>query len=347
MELITFDTNLDEPQTHLPIVEDVSFKAQKNIYLVGDLHGNFIKLLSVLIHFKFIIYRDDPTVTHDLILREFKKFQDAAYDINGNITFPDVVYNFLDQIFHLNAEIFNIKKIIFLGDTLCDRGPSDFITLLIFEWMSKIGIQYSGLIGNHEFTICIARLFSDQPNMAFNKHMRIEHPCYQSFDYYQLNVKCKNIFRDLFYKYLKKLSLFQTFSSSTQILLTHAPVTKESFNKLSKLYLKSQNHSWDQLTEDIRLQFKIQHSNKTKKVPIEWMNCIYEFCTNRKLKIPFFISKHHGINIFGHMSGTLYIQKNNKDTLAETQLCIDRCTGIPSMHTGQIAYVILLDLSKH
>lgn len=347
MELITFDTNLDEPQTQLPIVEDVSFKAKKHIYLVGDLHGNFIKLLSVLIHFKFIIYRDDPTVTHDLILREFKKFQAAAYDVNGNMRFPNVVYNFLEQIFCINAEIFNIKKIIFLGDTLCDRGSSDFITLLIFEWMSKIDIQYSGLIGNHEFTICMARLFSDQPNMTFNKHMRIEHPCYQSFDYYQLNANCKNIFKDLFYKYLKKLSLFQTFSSRTQILLTHAPVTKESFEKLSKLYSKSQNNLWDQLTEDIRLQFELRHSHKTKKtVTIEWMNCIYEFCANRKLKTPLFASKHHdGINIFGHMAGTLYIPKNNqKDTLAETQLCIDRCTGIPSMHIGQIAYVILLDL---
>lgn len=342
MELITFDTNLEEPQAHLPYMQSKVSDHNDQFYLVGDLHGNYVKLLSVLIHFKFISYNDEPHIAHYSIIHQLSIFQHTAYTARENENFIEIVHSFLNDSFHLNFDIFPHKRIIFMGDTLCDRGPSDFISLLIFDWMSRIGIEYSGLIGNHEFTICTAHMIAENICLLSSDNSNMKHQYYKSFDYDKLNKICKNIFQNLLLTYFKKLTLFRTLSGSesAQILLTHAPCTKENFERLSALYHKSSQKSFNEVVENIFLTGAKNQDDKINSEEHEWMKCIYEFCNNRNTMTPFFASRNDGINIFGHMS-TILDSKKRSIALSETQLCIDRRTGTPGYCAGQIVYIIV------
>lgn len=341
MELITFETNLAEPQTILPIFNDLNLHLNDNIYLVGDLHGSFIKLLSVLIHFNFITYYDDPMYVHYSVMQQFHVFQKYAYESTEKSPFPDIVYHFLNKNFQINSEQFKNKKIIFLGDTLCDRGPSDFITLLIFDWMTQHEIEYSGLIGNHEFTICMAHLLSDEFDLNSENYIRHQYDCYHSFDYHKLNPQYKNLFTLLLFNYFKKLTLFKKLLTPTQILLTHAPCTKESFETLSEFTAHCTDQSFDERVRDLFIKGSENKTNALSPNDLKCLHTIYKFCSNRKTITPFFHSQNEGLNIFGHMSGFFRSIQKKHTQLSSTQLCIDRCTGMPKIYTGQIAYVVL------
>lgn len=165
-------------------------KARKNAKgtaIIGDLHGNAIKLLYFLIHENILeldadpekypegfrkkisgkpedlykelvkIYEKDPDFsTNSLgeLLGRIDSYTANAYKVKENY-FTTVIsqlekedLDFFKAIIS-NAKITNKRKIILIGDEFCDRGHNDYLTLKIIEKLKKESVPYEILLSNH------------------------------------------------------------------------------------------------------------------------------------------------------------------------------------------------------
>ncbi len=306
----------------IPIVIDVSYERlplplinsefEKNIeihdiFVIGDLHGNFKKLITTLVHLKFIEYRT-ADLANTNILQLLEKPQ-------ANIT---GILRILNHFFQPGSS--KEKTLCFIGDTICDRGLSDFITLTIFNWLNKIGIDFYTILGNHEATILLSRPFSAESNLEFFWTNPTEKNSFtyffNSFDYFRLlSEEAQTEFRYLLNEYfLHSIRLFSIIAdshSNDPILLTHAPITNELFDKIIKLYKfenKDKPHTntrftWSNLFNDPLLSRRIQYEfwqwfqSKLKlalnaplisKIDKEFWDYISQFCSCRNDREPFF-----------------------------------------------------------
>ncbi len=70
--------------------------------------------------------------------------QQAYYQKNYKL-----FYNTIQNL-QFNAQSIKNIKLIFIGDTLCDRGNSDYMTLLLYELMAKNKINFTIIVSNHD-----------------------------------------------------------------------------------------------------------------------------------------------------------------------------------------------------
>ena len=142
-------TNISNQQKiKLTNAHDVS--NEPSVYVLGDLHGNVVKLIAFLasigvititqqgLTLRYRLYRTEAT-TQDTI-PPLPERRDRAYSSFKTIIIDHVTWP---------ANIFN-TKLVFLGDTLCDRGFSDAWTLYIFKAMQVNNVIYKITLSNHD-----------------------------------------------------------------------------------------------------------------------------------------------------------------------------------------------------
>lgn len=233
-EVIEHQKQFKRPQTQeLSLVKQ--YLDQSNVFVVGDLHGNFLKLIGALVQCGFIriseehifelhsLYdRMDPMRHQTLPKALYKRGQNHAEQIKTNIK------SILNRCFFLYSHQQSTKEIVFCGDTLFDRGHSDFVTLCIFDWMREAQISYRIIFGNHEL-----RMFHQ--NSFF-----INSPCcdpgsmFQSFDYWRVsNIPgWREVFLQMFKdSWLSRVNLYLKFCEHRLdcIFLSHAPVSETTY----------------------------------------------------------------------------------------------------------------------
>jgi hypothetical protein len=132
IKVISLEMNLnDTPKIH---------HIEENVYVIGDMHGNALLLLSVLSKLGVIKVTDEQFNTLATILNtpvnEITKKQ---------------LSKFRKIISHLPT--ISEKQLILLGDTLSDRGMNDYFTLYIFNLLSDNGVDWTITLSNHDFEL--------------------------------------------------------------------------------------------------------------------------------------------------------------------------------------------------
>lgn len=146
--------------------EAISSTGSHSTHVVGDLHGNVIKLLMFLIRFNYIkkpnqdlFRRWVVAYIHPEIIisptgidpqRMAAQAQGAPFPSSRN---DDLFIQFMDSLLdalELNPDGIANSRLVLIGDVLCDRGQSDVMTLMLLEWMAIQRIQFTVILSNHD-----------------------------------------------------------------------------------------------------------------------------------------------------------------------------------------------------
>lgn len=116
-----------------------------NKIVIGDLHSNAFLFIDILIQYGIIKLKNgqydyDKLKESYLVSDQIDKFK---YSVG--------VYEEILKLSEYNSNL----SLIFIGDTLADRGKSDYLILLIYEALSKNNVEYSIVISNHDFQFII------------------------------------------------------------------------------------------------------------------------------------------------------------------------------------------------
>ncbi|NKB47387.1 MAG: hypothetical protein GKR77_06320 [Legionellales bacterium] len=118
-------------------IKQVNESVIKNDITIGDLHGNFVKLLYVLVRFNLIkISLED----YQRLVQIYKQDAWSKEDINQ-------FQGILDAI--KRNESIPVRLIRLIGDELSDRGSNDYFTLYLFKCMHKLGLPFEIIFSNH------------------------------------------------------------------------------------------------------------------------------------------------------------------------------------------------------
>ena len=109
--------------------------------VIGDLHGNPILLIHILIMYRVIKLQKDP---YDDLYNLFAIDQLLSHDVYYQINRVIFILNLV-----MGVRKKKVQKIIFLGDMLADRGCNDYYMLVILHVLDRT-IDYSITISNHD-----------------------------------------------------------------------------------------------------------------------------------------------------------------------------------------------------
>jgi len=122
----------------------------------GDLHGNTIKLIHLLIMHGVLELgkgKDDYDKLIELYDKAgkyknnaFPKGPSTHFKVGSNLTRSDIEqFSLIVKRMKFN----NKHSISFIGDELADRGFNDYFTLMIFNEMKLKGVDYEVMLSNH------------------------------------------------------------------------------------------------------------------------------------------------------------------------------------------------------
>tara|TARA_B110000977_G_C11050685_1_gene482189 strand:+ start:333 stop:1799 length:1467 start_codon:yes stop_codon:yes gene_type:complete len=248
-------------------------------YAIGDIHGNASKLLHILFYIGII------SAPGPVKIGLYSSYNRSGYD--------DFNSNLQKIIFH--KPIINKIKIILTGDTLCDRGNSDFMTLLIYKLLDDNNVNFSICLSNHDSAFVYQMSFFDKIGLFDLKRMPVR-PA-RSFDIGRLPLKdqykCLDIYKQ---QYVPRLRIAEhDFSNPSQSLIyTHAPC---NYKSIQRILNDKKEISLEDLVKNVNV--KLANIISTGTFNYEWIeqNC-EDFIWNRDLDIKF---TGNTINIFGHI----------------------------------------------
>lgn len=217
------------------------------VYMVGDMHGNALKLLAVLGLTGVVKLNPDtfkawaelyestsPATDYFGSIQRYHadKLDEAKAHYKRLVIRPD---NFDDQIKRILDRLsWNSNfsgQIILLGDVLHDRGHSDFMTVLLMERMSQKKIHYTYCLGNHDQGVLIRYIWKGMgystldyegdkfDRQFFNGLMSQKPSDSQSYDYGALSAKQKKQFTKAYEIALKHAKLFEPVSVGDEIVI--------------------------------------------------------------------------------------------------------------------------------
>lgn len=112
---------------------------------VGDLHGNFLRLLHFL-------------VLHAVI--EISEFAYQAfvsdYYSQSAMRSKEDFDSFCDRLQHEIQVITPTITVRYIGDTLADRGANDLYTLMLFKKLNESGVPQRIILSNHDMEFIMA-----------------------------------------------------------------------------------------------------------------------------------------------------------------------------------------------
>jgi hypothetical protein len=133
--MISEKVNLDlypEKNCEFPI-------SPENQLTLGDLHGNALKLLHLLIRYNIL----------DISREHYRAISNVYYIEPEDITRYELdAFNSAISTATVNPDAGMVRLI---GDILADRGQNDYFTLIILKTIMEKGIQVEILLSNHDY----------------------------------------------------------------------------------------------------------------------------------------------------------------------------------------------------
>lgn len=256
------------------------YSGDESQIVLGDLHGNTLKLINLMIKYGFLKLENPERDYQELVklytkAGEFKNNSDQKnFQVGINLTKEDItIYRkILDR-----ATIKNDKYLSLIGDELSDRGFNDYFTLLLFEKMAKNDLKFECIASNHGMNFLQwATDFIHSPEATLKK---IHNYCYLDnnqgdsliglsnvaeniLNENEIN-NLKDIIQNIYFKRLKIISGIIDLENNSIMNLTHAPVDYEVINQLVKKHhiIPSNENIKDKTPMEI---MKIYHALNTK-----------------------------------------------------------------------------------
>ncbi len=149
--LIAAEVNL----AMLPVADAPNIVNENEEITIGDLHGNFIKLLYSLVK---------EGVVTQLTAEQYRKFLEIYH-----LPVAELTESQLRDFDALLATLkFNTnKKIRLIGDDLSDRGSNDIFTLKMIKQLKKNNVPTTVMLSNH--TLEFVRAIEANKNFVSNK----------------------------------------------------------------------------------------------------------------------------------------------------------------------------------
>ncbi|MGI9211550.1 MAG: hypothetical protein ACR2HF_03685 [Methylococcaceae bacterium] len=211
------------------------------VYIVGDLHGNAVKLLAVLSLCGAITLNSKSFKEWSDIYESLEPGEEFIWR-NRRMTTPDQIRmadEYMAQnitrptdlerrlIFILDGLGWNKSfkgQVVLLGDQLHDRGRSDFMTLMLMDKMHQMKINYSYIIGNHDQGVIYRFLVNKMEGEAEvvgvkDNLMASATSDRHSYDYTFLNARQKDIFKKCLKNALLHARLYEYFSVGQETVL--------------------------------------------------------------------------------------------------------------------------------
>ncbi len=273
-------------------------------YVIGDLHGNALKLFVFLIWTGVVFF---PAGNKDQIIFDIT----AAYYAKHYLSFHRAI-----NLLQFNPEIVDLIKLIFLGDTLCDRGKSDYMTLLLFELMYAKSVKFTIILSNHDLGF-IYKLNHPEEEFTVSPN--------DSFDIFDLDSSgtnhAKSIYQNIYLQHLEIIGY--SYVGGKTLIFTHAPCDPQAIYNLAGTYagdicstITTTNGNTDQI---LRAYCESYCSTDP----------LGDFVENRNLTkgLP-----GNYVNVFGHV-GDIYINASN-------QINLDTNAGRPDSNQTEIMLVL-------
>ena len=204
--------------------------------VLGDLHGNALKLLHFLIKYNVILPMSDPD--------DYTFFVDVYFGYENDNLHCDF-QEIKRLIYALEVNPF-APDLLFLGDELADRGKNDIYMLWFFHKLDIAGIKYEIIQSNHgiEFAIAHEKVLREEMKgckyLYYPVGLRAEFACSMlhmsnsitSEDIQQADV---NTLVNVHQTHQKLLSYSLTADATDITLFTHAPADYTIIKPLADL----------------------------------------------------------------------------------------------------------------
>lgn len=280
---------------------------------IGDLHGNPIKCLHILVREGIFDITSDDYHTLNAIYNKIE------LDKNDIETFTKILND--------KVTITNHKSLIlFLGDTIADRGNNDYFTLLIFRKLSINKVSFRIIFSNHdaEFLLQFYEGLENSNTTLFslpeNHHFGSSLASLQNLIALEIVniVEVNHLVEAYYLPHLALLShgLLNAETSNLTILYSHAPITPLHIKRLINYFEISlaNQHSLISTIDAINEKFHAFLSNNKKGlIPFLDEEAISDLINDRYADLiarqtpelnSFFAkmtSQHPAINIHGHV----------------------------------------------
>ena len=202
---------------------------------LGDLHGNALKLIYVMIEEGVLELEDDAGEDGMSAAEKYEGLRAIYYKRVDELTKEDVAYfaAIID-----NATVHNNKAVTLIGDELADRGKNDYFTLLVLQKLKKAQVNIDIMVSNHSVEFIrdyeatkftgIARLQKGQGQSLANMSKLIERGIIYDRDVRKIVDEC--------YKDMVKAIGYSISSEGEVTLFTHAPVGLETIKSLANKF---------------------------------------------------------------------------------------------------------------
>lgn len=310
-----------------------SFKDHhQQIITIGDLHGNTMKLVWLLCHFSVIRFREP--------VANFKRLWEI-YETPVDALTIDMVTEFETIIQSSQFVEERPKKIIFIGDTLADRGHNDYFTLIVFQRIFQ-HIEYIILLSNHD----LVHLCEAEGNHYLEEYPPETHENYfiSFLNFQKLLAKFPVLqesaieMRNTSFKPFVKMFEFGFPNDKTMLLFSHTPfIFNEYFFKTDLLTHPHLNELFVEL-EQINIKVSEHIAKNELHLLSSAMFLAAEHREFAKTKDNAFLIQNDIINIHGHVgqrhNHLLLSQSVNLDTdLGRTKTSIT-----PEIYQGEFSY---------
>lgn len=204
------------------------------IYIVGDMHGNALKMMAILGIVGAVKLGSDVIQQWADVYESVPPATDVSWRIRDDATdlrrrwdemwaaevvrpndFEQKIIRVLDRC-QWNSDFKG--QIVFAGDVLHDRGHSDFMTLLLMERLTKRKISYTYILGNHDQGVLYRYLQSQKEGLGIPANsiardlMASDSSDMQSYDYLALNKTQQKSFKRAYEAVLGNMKLCECFA---------------------------------------------------------------------------------------------------------------------------------------
>ena len=289
---------LFQVKTNLEKYQKPSLPKDSDFYVLGDLHGNAIKLIRFLVETNTVSIESKvySKLYSAYIKKDYSKFERLL-----KLLIP------LDKKRKVNP---NNGRLILIGDTVCDRGRSDYMTMLVLQFMHKYRIPFSIIFSNHDQGLLHIMTMYDKGMKPIKSIVR---PC-DSFDLFSLKKERIRSFISIYKNiYLKSLRVFEEIELENKtremLLFSHAPCNPLVLKNLVSLLTKNKKRT--SALNTYYNPYKLE--SYSSRVLIS--KTMTQFIWNRNLSN---YSKDF-INVFGHV-GEAFKPKRNYQINLDTNL---------------------------
>ena len=126
---------------------------------VGDLHGNALKLIYILIEEGFLkLNKEQYDILHDIYLksavdRKKSRYTNAIIQETCSLTKQDI--ETFEKIIS-NAQVDSSRALTLIGDELADRGNNDYFTLFVLQKLKESHCNVDIILSNHSMAFMAA-----------------------------------------------------------------------------------------------------------------------------------------------------------------------------------------------